>query len=382
MGPGFLFTMRLSRAVLMCALAVGAVGSALEISAQPASRAGEAAEGATPFATLAPAFPVRFPAETDSNSPVFWDFLDNGVRGLHIINSAGQPTISQAERIGRWRAPYPVAFTTRIDGGRWMEAVLQDDDGTLYGYYHNEPASVCRGVIKTAPRIGAARSRDRGLTWEDLGIIIEAPPRPVPCDTPNVFFYGGVGDFSVVLNPAKSDAYFFFSAYSGSPSQQGVAVARMLWQHRDEPRGKVAVWDGAIWQYPDDARATNHPIFPPPGPIFPAAVSWHDPSGAVDAFWGPSVHWNTYLDNYVMLLNRASNSGWGQEGIYIAFADDIADPKAWTPPAKLLSGGPWYPQVIGLTAGSGTDKQAGRVARLFVGGESTSFIRFHRSPNR
>jgi hypothetical protein len=257
-----------------------------------------------------------------------------------------------------------------------MEAVLQDDDGTLYGYYHNEPPSVCRGVAKTAPRIGAARSTDKGLTWEDLGIILEAPPSRVQCSTPNQYFYGGVGDFSAVLNPQKSDAYFFFSAYSASLSEQGVGVARMLWQHRDQPRGNVSIWDGSGWRYPTTTRAAGRLLFPPARPIYPAATSWHDASGSVDAFWGPSVHWNTFLGKYVMLLNRASDWAWAQEGIYIASADDIADPGSWSSPAKLLSGGSWYPQVIGLTPGSGTDKEAHRTARLFVGDESSYYIRF------
>jgi hypothetical protein len=42
-------------------------------------------------------------------------------------------------------------------------------------------------------------------------------------------------------------------------------------------------------------------------PIFPATEPWHDEDLNVDAFWGPSVHWNTHLQQYVMLLNKAKN---------------------------------------------------------------------------
>ena len=34
-----------------------------------------------------------------------------------------------------------------------------------------------------------------------------------------------------------------------------------------------------------------------------------------DAFWGPAVHWNTHLQQYVMLLNRAFDPRWAQEDL-------------------------------------------------------------------
>jgi hypothetical protein len=329
------------------------------------------------FFTLHDVSTVSFPALTDSNSPAFWQLLDNGWRVLRVINSSGYSSISQAFRVGgRWTPPAEVKFTKPSNGARWMEAVLPTEDGTLYGYYHNEPASVCKGVNKTAPRIGAARSSDGGLTWEDLGIIFEAPLLSERCSTPNRFFYGGVGDFSVILNQEQTEAYFFFSGYAGGA--QGVGVARMLWHHRDQPRENVALWDGHVWRYPSVHRG-GLVLFPPSGTIYPAAISWHDPSGAVDAFWGPSVHWNTYLGKYVMLLNRASDWEWKQEGVYAALGTALDDPTTWTAPVRVLSGGSWYPQVLGLEQGVGTDRQSGRRARLFVGGESRHIIVF-RNP--
>ena len=71
-----------------------------------------------------------------------------------------------------------------------------------------------------------------------------------------------------------------------------------------------------------------------------------------------------------MLLNRAKDSQWTQQGIYISYAKRLDDPKAWSQPRRLLSGGRWYPQVFGLETGSGTDKTAGEVARFFMSGYS------------
>ena len=107
-----------------------------------------------------------------------------------------------------------------------------------------------------------------------------------------------------------------------------------------------------------------------------ALDSWDGGTPAVDVFWGPSIHWNTALGMYVMLLNRANSLAWAQEGIYVSYSTTL-DPRAWSPPAKLLGGGEWYPQVVGLEP-DGTDKQAGALARFFMGGRSQYLIRFSR----
>lgn len=101
-------------------------------------------------------------------------------------------------------------------------------------------------------------------------------------------------------------------------------------------------------------------------------------SGDVDAFWGPSVHWNTFLNQYVMLLNHASDSDWYHEGVYVSYAPRLDDPRLWSVPAKLLDGGNWYPQVMGLEIGTGTDKVAGERARFFMSGVSQYLIHFTR----
>lgn len=318
-----------------------------------------------PIARLEPAPVMQFPAATDSNSPAYW-LLHRGVRKLVVINSSPDPVISFGPDLNALRTTLPTRYKNEINGERWIEAVIPDEAGRLYGFYHNEPAGVCD--TKTAPRIGAARSTNGGRTWTDLGIIIEAPPGGPDCDSPNHYFAGGVGDFSVILNQTGTDLYFLFSNYGPAREQQGVAAARMRWADRDEPQGRVAIWEAGVWR--DPVRTEEGWIYPPGTPIFPAAVSWHDPRGGVDAFWGPSVHWNTALERYVVLLNRANDSTWNQEGIYISATRTIEDPSTWWAPRKLLDGGTWYPQVIGLEPGTGTDKLAGERARFFMGGTS------------
>lgn len=105
-------------------------------------------------------------------------------------------------------------------------------------------------------------------------------------------------------------------------------------------------------------------------------AGWGAPD--TDAFWGASVHWNTYLNQWVMLMNHSCcTPGWPQEGIYISFATDITQPGAWTVPQKVLDGGPWYPQVMGMNEGE-NDKEAGERVRLFVGASSEWELVFSR----
>ena len=55
------------------------------------------------------------------------------------------------------------------------------------------------------------------------------------------------------------------------------------------------------------------------------------------------MHWNTAIEQYVMLLNRAKDENYTQEGIYVSFAPRLDDPSLWTTPQKLLNGGRLVP---------------------------------------
>lgn len=337
---------------------------------------------AIPRAELSPAPLLRFTGNVDSNSPAVWQRIAGQNQMLVLTSTAGRPSLASGPQLRRLSDPQPITITPWPGGGIWMEAVVADDDGTLYGYYHNEMgATMCSGAAKSKvqPRIGAARSRDNGKTWEPLGLVLEAPPGTYDCQTNNVYFVGGVGDFSVRLDPASRDLYFFYSQYIRFDRLQGVGVARLAWADRDSPSGKVMVWNSRTWIPARSATLANGAtrwVYPAAVPIFPAAEPWHDNDTEVDAFWGPSVHWNTYLEQYVMLLNHAKDAAWTQEGIYVSFAPRLDDPTLWSKPVKILDGGLWYPQVMGLEDGSGTDKVAGRWARFFMGGTSEHLIQF------
>jgi hypothetical protein len=317
-----------------------------------------------PEAVLIPAPSITFPAEVDSNSPAFWD---DGQ--LHVFNSLHHPYISDGLSVSRLDDPIGVIFRGGVTGPRWMESVIQDEDGALYGYYHFEPRRVCESGTKTAPQIGAVRSRDGGLTWDDLGIIIASTSAERNCDTMNLYFVAGEGDFSAVLDRERQYVYFVYSSYSIYAESQGISLARMAWSDRDNPLGRLRKWRSGSWMAPGvNGRGT---------PVYPARGSWH--LSETDTFWGPSVHWNTYLGMYVILMARASDPAWSNQGIYVAYAPTLDNPYTWSQPRLLVEGGAWYPQVMGLERGSGTDSLAGAYARFFMGGRSDHWIRFQRT---
>ncbi len=327
---------------------------------------------ALPSAELRPVTPeLGLPRYSDSNNPSFW--ADDR---LHVFMSAGHPYRAVGKDIfaiagQREEDTAGVIFSNEVNGGRWMEAIIRADDGTLYGFYHNEPIGVCDGSTLTAPLIGAAKSADNGLHWQDLGFVLEARPGTLRCDAMNGFFAGGNGDFSVILDAGY--LYFFYSSYAGAITEQGVAVARMDWRDRDAPAGEVWKWYNGGFTQPGLGGLLT--------PTFQPFVAWERED--YDSFWGASVHWNTYLNQYVMLLNRAHNAGnaWDQEGIYISYSTKLADPRSWSEPRKIHAGGDggtWYPHVLGDTNIRGTDKLAGQVARFFLGHGSNDEIIFTR----
>lgn len=335
----------------------------------------------TPTARLVPASPVAFPSDADSNSPAVWERVDGRLELFVLTSVAGLATRHTGAHMLRLVPDGPVSFTNYPGHGVWFEAVIPDVDGTWYGYYHNEwPAEDCPDDPRTIPRIGAAKSTDFGGTWQDLGVILEAPPASYDCASTNMYFVGGVGDFSAVLDADAQYLYVLFSQYSRRDTLQGVAIARMPWADRDLPSGKLAVWlRDDTWAPPRmaDDEDTERVVHWPGTPIFPAVDGWHE-GESVDAFWGPSVHYNTFLKQYVMLLNRAKDVHWAQEGIYISFTPTLADPASWSAPQRLMIGGRWYPQVVGNEIGTGTDRAAGERARFFAGGRSDHLIQFSR----
>lgn len=319
--------------------------------------------------TLEPAEEIRFPTAADCNSPAWWK---NGE--FRLLTSTGRPVLHAGKDLFSLERLGEVTFTSFRDGGKWIESVFLDADGALYGWYHNEPAHLIgeeyqkgRQFPLTAPMIGAVVSRDNGHTWDDLGIVISGGPETLNLEHHNYWFAGGNGDFTVTLDRQKRYFYFLFGSYYREVAQQGVALARLRFEDRACPVGRVEKWHQGGWNEPGLLGRVT--------PVIPVRADWYSPQP--DTFWGPSVHWNRVLEQYVILMNRAVDPRWAQEGIYLSLAPDLSQPETWSQPLKILDEKGWYPQIIGLAPGD-TDREAGEAGRLFIHGVSRYGMRFAR----
>ena len=306
---------------------------------------------------------ISMPAQVDSNSPAFW--FDGQ---YHLLNSTGDgPVISRGPDQFQLSGARLAHIVRLKPWPTWIEAIWVDPSGVILGWYHQEHEYICRTQRPALPQIGAAMSYDGGNTFHDLGAILTSGA-PVDCNSKNGYFSGGHGDFSVVLDREQKFFYFLFGNYGGPDFSQGVVTARMAFDDRFNPVGAVRKYFRGEWNEPGIGGSTT--------PIFRAGESWQQEN--TDAFWGPSVHWNTHLEKWVMLMNRSCCSpGWPQEGIYASFNDDISAARAWSEPKKILDDTGWYPQVLGLGPGE-TDSLAGRKARLYIYGHSRWELIFRR----
>lgn len=367
---------------LCCCQVVSAQGRIKETIVEYGSNSGNGTLQGQYTAIVRPAARIQFPGivhgatdsqaagDIDCSSPAHWDGDT-----MYMFYSTGHPFRSSGRDLFSLSRPsVRAAFDNEAGwkmGGRWIESTHKADDGRLYMWYHNEPPL---SPDRTAPRIGTMVSQDNGLTWRDLGIVLEAPEGSNNLDSANKYFVGGNGDFAVIADRQKEYFYFFISTYNKDKAEQGVAVARMAYQDLAQPKGKVFKWHQGKWTEPGIGGHVT--------PIYGATIDWHRPDA--NAFWGPSIHWNTYLNAWVMLLDRAKDKEWAQEGIYISFNPDLSAPSEWTKPVKILDASElekskWYPQVVGTdSAKRETDKLAGRTARLFVAGVSKWEIEFQK----
>jgi hypothetical protein len=318
----------------------------------------------------------------DSNCPAHWDG-----NSLFVFNSYGHPYQSSGPDLAQLGAQVSTKLGDLNDKLYiWIESTWKDeDDGVLYGAYHYEPDAICvsNSHLPTMPKIGWIRSLDNGATWEDLGFIIEARPCAVRCDSASPWDVGGTGDFVFYLDDKKEYFYFYGTSYDARFEEQGVWAARMRYADRKSPSGKVVKWYRGAWSEP---ALWGHVT-----PVFPATRDYHHIDGAM--FWGPALHWNAYLQTYVMFLNHAIDTKLTQDGIYISFNRNVGDPMGWTPPRMILNReqiqkitagtkvsptkleNGWYPEVIGTGKGE-TDKVVGQTARFFLAGVSKKTITF------
>ena len=268
----------------------------------PVARAQDSASfkvRSAPFVRMPGAREFGEPWGVDGNSPA----ERTATGGLLIFNSLQYPWRSEGANLFAMQESERVVIRDReaLEGGLWLEATYRDADGTLFGWVHNEVDPNCENEFLKVPQIRQMISHDDGRTWEDVGLLLAAPSNTYRCDTANMYFAGGNGDLSVCFDQASGYFYFYYTTYSREFSEQGIGSARLKYSDRFNPSGKVWRWNGGGWNEPGIG---GHGAV-----IFPPASDWHFTDA--DAYWGPAVHYNTYLRQYVMLLNHRHQRSLG-----------------------------------------------------------------------
>ena len=187
------------------------------------------------------------------------------------------------------------------NGGAWLCSVFRDGDQRLIGFYHAEDQEFS---AKPSSRFIAWKSichctsSDHGKTWEKGGQIITSsstkPAKPT---------WGGCGDFCIVWDPNEKCWVCFYQEHF-----LHVAMSR---EHDGKPGTWKKYFDGKFEEPGLGGRQT-----PIPG--------LEDHAGG-----NPSVHFNTFLDRWVMVWATWDQSSPHPNSIWMSTSSDL---QKWASP--------------------------------------------------
>jgi hypothetical protein len=231
------------------------------------------------------------------------------------------------------------------------------------------------------------KSTDGGHSWQNKGIVLEdLQPRMIlkPFNTSNTFA-GGVGDPSAIASGDYLYIFYGEYAYPGvydstnydrntEWSGQCISIARIPLKDLDNPVGRVKRWDGKTFAAPHNG--IGKPVASLQIPMEEGGGPASSPGGGFH--WGPSVSWNTYLNQWVMLMGHVTGSSWKGSKIFISFNPnkDLSEgdhAQHWSKPQLLLDKTGytvWYPSLQPTkseddVSNKYTCLQLGQTARLF-----------------
>lgn len=230
-----------------------------------------------------------------------------------LQNHVGQ--LSPSSAVFGGREPDTGSSNGFNDGGMWLIGVSDLKDGRLAGFFHAESHWYPRTTQgwKAYKSIGVAYSEDNGLTWgAPVPILKHLENKP---ETPS---WSGLGDGCVIYNHLKNRYYCYYTPASGSTTIS-MAVSSV-------PDGAPGSW--YKWYNGEFSQ-------PGIGGLQTPVAELSSRPGA-----NPSVHWNTYLNRFVMVWH-----GWDGK-IYISTSEEG---EVWETPQLLIDEGSktWYPVVVG-----------------------------------
>lgn len=219
------------------------------------------------------------------------------------------------------------------NGGAWLMSVFRKSGNNMIGFYHAEdhefPPHPNPDNIAWKS-IGLCTSSNNGDTWTKRGqIITSSTPKP---SYPK---WGGNGDHCVVYDTNNSRWVCYYQEHF-------ICMAVSY-----DPNGMPGTWykyyNGDFTQ--SGLGGANSPV---PG-------LQNHPGG------NPSVHYNTYIDRWVMVWHVWDGPYPGPASIWLSTSTDMVN---WDTPIHLVSAEGnekmWYPTIIGSS-----DIEAGQSAWLY-----------------
>lgn len=221
------------------------------------------------------------------------------------------------------------------NGGSWLMSVFRQEGDNLLGFYHAED----HWVVATNPQgiawksIARTTSGDNGVSWSEGELIItSATTKP---ETPT---WGGAGDNCVIWDHNNNRWLCYY--------QEHWLMMAVSYDVEGKPGTWFKYYNGAF----------NQPGLGGESSPIPGLISI--PGG------NPSVHYNSYLERFVMVWHS-----WVSTSIYISTSIDGV---VWEQPRLLEANSgsrrAWYPTIIGQS-----DTEAGKIARLYYADIATGF---------
>lgn len=221
------------------------------------------------------------------------------------------------------------------NGGSWLMSVTRQEGDSLIGFYHAED----HWVVAANPEgiawksIARTTSRDNGVSWsEGAQIITSSATQP---DNPT---WGGAGDNCVIWDNINNRWLCYY--------QEHWLMMAVSYDVEGRPGTWYKYYNGEF----------NQPGLGGESSPIPGLASV--PGG------NPSVHYNSYLERFVMVWHS-----WVSTSIYISTSTDGI---TWEQPRLLEpnsgSRRAWYPTIIGES-----DTEAGKIARLYYADIAAGF---------
>jgi hypothetical protein len=272
----------------------------------------------------------------------FWSESSN-----YRTTSSTGPFFENAQVLDPFNMVFGGAYSGKgyDNGGKWLMSVFRHPvkgGANLVGFYHAQDnfGDPLTGSAAAWKSIGVAYSTNDGVSWRNGGIIVTSWKNRPPNSRPE---FGGNGDFGCVWD-YKSRRWIMY--YAGD-YYLGIAVS-------SDPDGKR----GTFFKYAGPGRGFTHPGIRGRGfgagvPQLPdGSQDWSKPVRGLAMRPGsnPAIHFNVYLNKWVMLWN-----GWDNR-MYISASEDVADPDGWETPrlvARSVDGTKaWHPTVVCQGGGS------------------------------